>query len=70
MTADEKLAAQMALKAENDRRLKELKGSTDAEKLKGWMTLGFHQPAPTEVVEIKQNTGLSWNKLREFIKDM
>lgn len=70
MTADEKLAAQMALKAENDRRLKELKGSTDAEKLKGWMTLGFPQPAPAEVVEIKQKTGLSWDKFRRFIKEL
>lgn len=70
MTPDEKLAAQVALKIENERKLAEMKSGSDAETLKNWQRLGFSQPAPVTVQMIKNRTGLSWRKLRKFVEDM
>ena len=63
MTPEEKLTDQIALKAENDRKLKAMASGSDAEILQNWQKLGFPQPAPSAVQVIKNSTGLSWRKL-------
>lgn len=68
--AQAKLEAQMALKKKHDEELEAFKATGDVGVLKAWGKMGFKQPAPQAVQDLKKNLGLSWRGLKTFIEKM
>jgi hypothetical protein len=57
-------------KQEHAERLAAMKGQDEVDHLKNWQALGFPQPAPPIIQQIKNDTGMSWSKFVKFVENM
>lgn len=69
-SAQEKLLMQMALKRQHDEELASFKASNDVGVLRAWAQMGYKQPAPQVIQELKSKLGLSWRGMKKFIESM
>lgn len=66
----EKKARHKAEMEKRDKFLAQVRASSDAEKCIVWRGAGYPQPSGREILRIKKETGLSWDKFKNFVSEL